>query len=440
MQIANRESFAVASRRRMVAVEWLACTATGREWVDTGFIPSSVTDVLTVDAAYTGTGSAFGCLFGVTSRVNGNQRFYQINKTTTSNQFRLITSTGDVFWTKTPEFSGARHRYVLNRNILYIDGTQTITGSGTSAETATLYLFARNNRAGSTPGIDTYQTAWRIYRVKVERNGVVQLDLRPVRIGSVGYFYDRVSGALLPSGGDPLVVGPDKFTGTNPYVTNGLVAMWDGIWNAGMGKHTDDVSKIIPVVGTRVSISSSFTVRSDGLYDPALNSAKSVIVGLTSPVVDVGTGTGGGSTVELVMRCDGYRTSNGGSFFSHNPWTSGQQWECYAWPVSTTPNFRAFSGNVTWDTGIRFYADGATRSHVLRRVYDGSNNVQYWSDGAMKRATTMSGTTQISHTRVSLSLGGFSGALKAMRVYNRPLSAAEIIANSEVDEERFILP
>lgn len=189
-------------------IEYLESTAAGREWVNTGFIPSSVTDVLTVDAAYTSAGNMFGCLFGVTSRVGGNQRYYQINKTTTSNQFRLITNTGDVFWTKTPEFSGSRHTYVLNKNVLYIDGTQTITGSGTSAESANLYLFARNNAV--TASIDTNGAAWRIYSAKLERNGVVQFDLLPVRVGSVGYFYDKVSGTLLPSGGDPLVVGPDK--------------------------------------------------------------------------------------------------------------------------------------------------------------------------------------------------------------------------------------
>lgn len=218
MLIAARESFAAAARRRLpydAEVEWLESTAAGKEWVDTGFVPSSVTDVLTVDAAYTNAGNVFGCMFGVTSRVSGNQRFYQINKTTTSNQFRLITSTGDQFWTKTPEFSGTRHRYVLNKNILYIDGTQTITGSGTSAETATLYLFARNNRAGSTPAIDTYQASWRIYYAKLERNGVVRFELKPVRIGSVGYFYDTVSGTLLPSGGAPLTVGPDKTANLN---------------------------------------------------------------------------------------------------------------------------------------------------------------------------------------------------------------------------------
>lgn len=235
MLIAARESFAAAARRsRMVDVEWLACTATGKEWVDTGFIPSSVTDVLTIDAAYTSAGNTFGCLFGVTSRVNGNQRFYQINKTTTSNQFRLTTSTGDVFWTKTPEFSGSRHRYVLDKNTLYIDGMQTIIGSGTSAESANLYLFARNNRSVSPATIDTYQAEWRVYYVKMERNGVVQFELKPVRIGAVGYFYDTVSGTLLSSGGAPLVVGPDKvlpydarvanleFTGSQ-YVNTGIV-------------------------------------------------------------------------------------------------------------------------------------------------------------------------------------------------------------------------
>ncbi len=227
---------------------------------------------------------------------------------------------------------------------------------------------------------------------------------------------------------------------TNPYVTDGLVAMWDGIWNAGGGRHTDDVAAIVPIVGTRRSLSSNFIVHPDGLYNATLDNSSQMIIDLAAPVVDVGTGPGGGSTIELVIGCDAYRTANKGSFVAGDPWTSTTRWEFYAYPVSSTPNVRIISGNVSWDTGARFVADGVVRSHVARRVYSGTNNLTYWCNGAMQKLSTQSGRNQITHTRVVFRLGGFPGILKAVRVYGRPLTNAELAAHYAIDKTRFGLP
>ena len=37
----------------------------------------------------------------------------------------------------------------------------------------------------------------------------------------------------------------------NPYVTDGLVAMWDGEWNAGPGKHDNSATGLKDLVGSR---------------------------------------------------------------------------------------------------------------------------------------------------------------------------------------------
>ena len=223
----------------------------------------------------------------------------------------------------------------------------------------------------------------------------------------------------------------------NPYVADGLVAMWDGIWNAGGGKHTDDVAAIVPIVGTRISLSPNFIVHSDGLYNATLNNSSKMIIDLAAPVVDVGTGPGGGSTIELVIGCDSYRTANNGSFVAGEPWTSTTKWEFYAYPTSSTPTVRAFSGNVTWDTYEKFVADGVVRSHVLRRVYSGTNNLTYWRNGVRLKFVTMNGRNQITHTRIVFRLGGFPGILKAVRVYGRPLTDAELAAHYAIDKTRF---
>ena len=37
----------------------------------------------------------------------------------------------------------------------------------------------------------------------------------------------------------------------NPYITDGLVQMWDGIWNVGGGKHSDTTTVWVDLVGGR---------------------------------------------------------------------------------------------------------------------------------------------------------------------------------------------
>lgn len=50
----------------------------------------------------------------------------------------------------------------------------------------------------------------RIYFLQLDKGGIPQLDLIPVRVGSEGYMYDRVSGKLFGnSGTGHFILGPD---------------------------------------------------------------------------------------------------------------------------------------------------------------------------------------------------------------------------------------
>lgn len=61
---------------------------------------------------------------------------------------------------------------------------------------ARLYLFATPNTASNGRG-----TAGKYFLFKVLRNDVLCLDLVPVRVGQVGYMYDRISGLLFGNAG-----------------------------------------------------------------------------------------------------------------------------------------------------------------------------------------------------------------------------------------------
>lgn len=57
----------------------------------------------------------------------------------------------------------------------------------------------------------TKQFMGRCYYLKFTKKGTVVCDLIPVRVGRVGYLYDKVSGKLFGnSGTGSLILGPDK--------------------------------------------------------------------------------------------------------------------------------------------------------------------------------------------------------------------------------------
>lgn len=83
----------------------------------------------------------------------------------------------------------------------------------------------------------------RFGEIKIYHNSILVRDFIPVRVGSVGYMYDRVSGQLFGNQGTgEFVLGPDIIDYTaKDYIQDGLVAMWDGIENGGYGIHNEGV-------------------------------------------------------------------------------------------------------------------------------------------------------------------------------------------------------
>jgi hypothetical protein len=71
---------------------------------------------------------------------------------------------------------------------------------------ARLYLFTYPDGASALGG-----TEGKYFSFKVFRNDVLVRDMIPVRVGNVGYLYDKVSGQLFGnSGTGNFILGPDK--------------------------------------------------------------------------------------------------------------------------------------------------------------------------------------------------------------------------------------
>ena len=98
------------------------------------------------------------------------------------------------------------HELVADSNGLSIDGTSQFSfASFASTSKFCLFTFGRDGSPASTVAGKV-----RIFAFQHWRNGVLISDYIPVRKGTVGYLYDRVSGKLFDNAGTgDFVLGPD---------------------------------------------------------------------------------------------------------------------------------------------------------------------------------------------------------------------------------------
>jgi hypothetical protein len=91
-----------------------------------------------------------------------------------------------------------------------IDGVRYNAGS-TSANNRTynIYLFAIGGNVTSPSA--SFYIKQKLKNAIIKRNGEVVRDFIPVRIGQIGYLYDKVSGQLFGNAGTgDFILGPDK--------------------------------------------------------------------------------------------------------------------------------------------------------------------------------------------------------------------------------------
>ena len=339
--------------------------------------------------------------------------------------------------------------YTASYQIVMIDGTvvQQFAKSGYSGTSArSVYLFGLND---GSRNVSSFLA--RMGATKIWMNGALVRDFVPVRFTnsngqSEGAMYDRVSRKLFRNAGTgAFTIGPDvatpvmglhfmklpKKTARN-YVQDGLVAMWDGIENAGWGVHDNSATTWKDLIGGHV-----------------LN-------------VD-----NGGSWADDCLVCDGTRRGAYG-----NNLTGGAPLVVEAVVQATT----ASSWRILWHQGE--WRDGLRLTRCL--VF--YNPTQLWlasAYGYTDVSTTIANKTTIhidyassgiSHLSINGSDAAFStgatswyntdggnvfafgGAsstsanyalackIYSFRLYSRALTADEIAHNYAVDKERFNLP
>ena len=196
------------------------------------------------------------------------------------------------------------------------------------------------------------------------------------------------------------------------YVQDGLIAMWDGIENAGWGAHDANATTWVDLSGNGYD----FTISTATFNSDSINvSERSATLIKEIPLGSIGT-------MEVsVERELGYcvvffnkrnRIIRGIDRMQFNPDISSS--------TVILNGAKTFSATLNTSNGnlINGYADGQ------------SVPISNWTDWYLGENNKLTPQYQ---------LYSFSGKIKFIRIYSRALSAAEIAANYAVDAARFNL-
>ena len=417
--------------------------STGTQWIDTGVAQSSTVSV-SVDCLPTNGVISSGRFYSGPLFGNVSNSAYAFCFTAgVANDFFVCYSTVIIDLNKTE-----RQLLTMTNSL----GTRTINGNTQSWQLSgrtitgqsSMFLFAR--RTANAPFCGT----WRIFRAKISEAGVLVRDFIPVRVGQVGYMYDRVSRKLFGNKGTgSFVLGPDvakpviglwgmkKFYTLSDYNTDGLISMWDGEWNAGVNIHSDTAASWKNLVGTLdLPISSGGTWERDCLYCDGVN-----------PGVAYRQTTGETSQIT----CPYYECVF--QLVSYNRKTNYRV-------VHIRPN-----GNVNYEHAVGWgYASGKENSFVVNRRSNILNDTLRHSVtcNSVERnvviastfdnsAITYEGNFGAGSFRNGIYIGASARSntpiwqmpcncrVFSLRLYSRALSADEIAHNYQIDKARFNL-
>lgn len=206
---------------------------------------------------------------------------------------------------------------------------------------------------------------------------------------------------------------------TNPYITDGLVAMWDGEWNVGGGAHTETMTEWTDIVSGRVADVRG-TARVGGKF-VSLGGAQfghcfcSDVSGLPTQ--------GGSIEIAYMLRAttSGLMFSSSELRFGIGPYSNNIVIGSYSRPVVSGKVLNQIQTLTAMQyPSTECYANG------VQATMGGNDN---WGAGTGMTfpgrygATTVAGASEVD--------------FYCIRIYSRALTAAEIAANYAIDQRRF---
>ena len=206
------------------------------------------------------------------------------------------------------------------------------------------------------------------------------------------------------------------------YVQNGLIAMWDGIENAGWGVHDPETTvwKDLSGTGNDLTLMNGAHFDANSLITAARNSV-SALLSTTLPY----------ATIEICAFFDASRNSSQLVCFGNSVdaqrmmCCDPKQIQCYngtfVITVSESKSKRTWA--ATYSSAAAPYIDG--------QLATGTVSANKWD--------YRTGTFGLSGSS-NYSSWNFVGNYYCVRLYSRALTAEEIAANYAIDKKRFNLP
>lgn len=219
-----------------------------------------------------------------------------------------------------------------------------------------------------------------------------------------------------------------------PYATNGLIAYWDAVWNAGLGVHDSATSTWIDLstnhfdATQRVATGWSWT--NDAYVAEGADWQGFLVPSDFNALFDAARG---GHTIEIISSMSATRRMTiFGAYayysvnFEYYPQTSSTNFRWYyngtpsqVFPVSTPTNRQSFAV-VSSSTGTYGYMNGALMARATTNAYVSDKRGSFVIGGELAR-----------------NVMSMAGEICAIRFYNRVLSTNEIAHNAAIDAARF---
>lgn len=227
----------------------------------------------------------------------------------------------------------------------------------------------------------------------------------------------------------------------NPYITDGLVAMWDGEWNAGGGKHDANATEWANLVDSNNNLRYKYSADTPIWGDNCvIGDGVNRTLTADNPVLGLNA-----MSVEVVL---GKSTASGNSWavMARDRASSDFGWWQYA--TSTSSCTMTFSSAYFTAAAVE---DAGTLSYCAE-FFPGEERTtgNTFANGALLKNLTF--RNQSTNNMVlgigqpEITMGGalpwnvncpFKGTLYNVRLYSRALTAEEVAHNYAIDQERF---
>ena len=315
--------------------------------------------------------------------------------------------------------------YRNNTNRLYVNdilqySAQPMTATGRSKN---LYLWT----IGTAKSYKLTNT--KIYGVKIYRNNILEADIIPViDLDDTICMYDKVGNRFLYNAGTGnFIAGTDI---ENPYVTDGLISMWDAEWNCFSGLHQTNATKWVDIVsGYNLQLASG---------TPNWEAKANVINGkwgIVRPELQALFKSANKNNLSYEL-CFSALPKINGTALGFNTNTIG-----IITHLNTIGDW-CWSGN--WIPSTKFKTTHKGTLSVVRNGQTGRTDV--YEDGALFSGKTSSGggDTTSRTFGIGYGYGQWNNAptgikIHCIRLYNRMLTESEIQKNKDIDANRFLI-